>query len=148
MIRDLVETDDSTGLTYLRLSLGIVMFAHGAQKVLGWFGGPGYQRTISIFTNDYQFPQFVALFVIGAEFLGSIALISGCLTRIAALVITVNIAVCAVMNHIPHGFFMNWFGTQRGEGYEYHILVVGIGLALMIKGGGAFSVDRLLSDRL
>lgn len=145
MIRELFETDNTTGFMFLRLSLAVVMFAHGAQKALGLFGGPGLDKTIEMFTSQYHFPMIVPLFVIAAEFLGSIGLVIGLLTRVAALAIAVDIGVCAVLNHIQNGFFMNWFGNQMAEGYEYHILVLGICLALMIKGAGALSVDRLLS---
>ncbi|MGE5892892.1 MAG: DoxX family protein [bacterium] len=145
MFRDLFETDNTTGFLFLRLALGIVMFAHGAQKALGLFGGPGYEKTLELFAAQFHFPAAVTMLVIAAEFLGSIGLILGFLTRLAALGITVNITVCAIMNHLQNGFFMNWFGKQAGEGYEYHILVLGMGLALMIKGAGALSIDRLLS---
>jgi len=147
MFRDLFETDNTTGFMFLRLALGVVMFAHGAQKTLGWFGGAGFDQTVQMFTTQLSFPYPVSVVVIAAEFGGSILLILGLFTRIAALAITVNIAVCAVFNHIQYGFFMNWFGNQRGEGYEYHILVIGIGVALMIKGAGALSFDRLFSRK-
>ena len=145
MLRDLFQTDNTTGFLFLRFSLGIVMFFHGAQKALGWFGGPGYEKTIEIFTTQYGFSAVVAILIIGVEFIGSIGLIIGFLTRLAALGIAVNIGICAIMNHVQHGFFMNWFGKQIGEGYEYHILVVGICFALIVKGAGTLSIDRLLS---
>lgn len=132
---------------FLRLALGAVMFAHGAQKALGWFGGPGFDQSVQTFTTQFHFPYPIAIAIIAAEFGGSILLIIGLLTRIAALAITVNIAICAVFNHIQHGFFMNWFSNQKGEGYEYHILVIGIGIALMIKGAGALSFDRLFTRK-
>jgi len=147
MFRDLFETDNTTGFMFLRLALGAVMFAHGAQKTLGWFGGAGFDQTVQMFSTQLSFPYPVAVAVIAAEFGGSILLIIGLFTRIAALAITVNIGVCGVVNHIQYGFFMNWFGNQKGEGYEYHILVIGIGVALMIKGAGALSFDRLFSRK-
>lgn len=147
MFRDLFETDNTTGFMFLRLALGAVMFAHGAQKTLGWFGGAGFDQTVQMFSTQLSFPYPVAVAVIAAEFGGSILLIIGLFTRIAALAITVNIGVCGVFNHIQYGFFMNWFGNQKGEGYEYHILVIGIGVALMIKGAGALSFDRLFSRK-
>lgn len=147
MLRDLFDTDNTTGFMFLRIALGAVMFAHGAQKALGWFGGAGFDQTIQMFSTQLNFPSPVAMAIIAAEFGGSILLIIGFLTRLAALAITVNIGVCAILNHIQNGFFMNWFSNQKGEGYEYHILVIGIGVALMIKGAGALSFDRLFTRK-
>lgn len=143
MLRELFRTDNTTGFLFLRFSLGIVIFFHGAQKALGWFGGPGYQKTLEIFTAQYGFPAVLVILIIAVEFLGSIGLMAGFLTRPAAAGIAVNIGICAYMNHLQHGFFMNWFGKQQGEGYEYHILVIGMCLALIVKGAGALSIDRL-----
>ncbi|GBE00432.1 putative oxidoreductase MhqP [bacterium BMS3Abin07] len=147
MFREIFQTDNTTGFMFLRLSLGIVMFFHGAQKALGWFGGPGYEKTISIFTSQYGFPFVIAVLIIAIEFIGSIGLIVGFFTRIAAVAIAINIGVCAYLNHLQNGFFMNWFGKQAGEGYEYHILVLGICFALIVKGAGALSFDRLFSRK-
>ena len=145
MFREIIQTDNTTGFMFLRLSLGIVMFFHGAQKLLGWFGGPGYEKTVEIFTTNYGFPVAIAILIIFTEFIGSIGLFVGLFTRVAAVAIAVNIGVCAFMNHIQYGFFMNWLGKQAGEGYEYHILVLGICFALIVKGAGALSLDRLFS---
>jgi putative oxidoreductase len=147
MFRELFQTDNTTGFMFLRLSLGIIMFFHGAQKLLGWFGGPGYEKTVEIFTINYGFPSVIAILVIVVEFFGSIGLIVGLLTRVAAMAIAIEIGICAYMNHLQNGFFMNWFGKQAGEGYEYHILVIGICFALIVKGAGALSFDRILSRK-
>ncbi len=147
MFREIFQTDNTTGFMFLRLSLGIVMFFHGSQKLLGWFGGPGYEKTVEIFTTNYSFPAAIAILIIVTEFIGSIGLFVGLFTRVAAMAIAVNIGVCAFINHLQHGFFMNWFGKQAGEGYEYHILVLGICFALIVKGAGALSFDRLFSHK-
>ncbi|MDH4231829.1 MAG: DoxX family protein [Nitrospirota bacterium] len=147
MIRDFLKTDDTTAALVLRLTLGCVMFAHGAQKVLGWYGGPGVEKTLHLFSSSMGFPPPLTLLVMATEFLGSIALITGFLTRLSALAIAVNLGTCAYMNHLKHGFFMNWFGHQKGEGFEFHILVIGIAFALMITGGGVFSLDRSLTGQ-
>jgi putative oxidoreductase len=146
-MKTLLKTTDSVSLLVVRLALGIVMFPHGAQKVLGWFGGPGYSKTIEIFTVNYGFNTPLVLLLMAIEFLGSIGLIAGFFTRLSALGIGGAMAICAVMNHIQNGFFMNWFGNQKGEGIEFHILVAGISLALFIKGGGLFSMDRALARK-
>ena len=145
MLKSLLKTDDNTASLVLRLTLGCVIFAHGAQKVLGWYGGPGAEKTLQIFSAAMGFPPPLTLLVMATEFLGSIALILGFFTRISAFAIAVNIGACALMNHLKNGFFMNWFGQQKGEGFEFHILVVGISLSLMITGGGIFSFDRGLT---
>ena len=145
MIRRIYATDDSTATAILRLVLGVVFFAHGAQKMLGWFGGFGFAGTMSFFTGMAHIPAPLAFFAISAEFFGGIGLIFGFLTRIAALGIGVNMLVAILMVHLPFGFFMNWTGTQKGEGFEFHLLVLAIVAFLVIQGAGAFSMDRVLS---
>ena len=145
MIRRLYTTDDSTATSILRLVLGIVFFAHGAQKMLGWFGGFGFAGTMGFFTSMAHIPTPLAFLAIAAEFFGGIGLILGILTRIAAFGIGVNMLVAIMIEHRAFGFFMNWTGTQKGEGYEFHLLVLAMVAYLMIRGAGAFSVDRLLT---
>jgi len=145
MIKYLLNTDDRAVPLVLRLTLGCVIFAHGAQKVLGWYGGPGAVKTLQIFSTVPGFSPPLTLLVMATEFLGSIALLLGFFTRLSALAIAVNIGICAYMNHLKNGFFMNWFGQQKGEGFEFHILVIGLAFALMITGGGIFSFDRGLT---
>ncbi|MFO0751879.1 MAG: DoxX family protein, partial [Thermodesulfovibrionales bacterium] len=125
--------------------LGIVFFPHGAQKVLGWFGGGGFSGTMGFFTGTLGIPAVFALLAILSEFLGSLGLLTGFLTRIAAFGIACNMVVAVFMLHLQNGFFMNWFGNQKGEGFEYHLLVVAITIVLMIRGGGRWSVDGLLA---
>jgi putative oxidoreductase len=145
MLRKLTATDDATATTILRLVLGIVFFAHGAQKMLGWFGGYGFTGTMGYFTGMMHIPAFFAFLAIAAEFFGGLGLILGLLTRVAAFGIAVNMLVAIVTVHSQFGFFANWSGTQKGEGYEYHLLVLAMCAFLMIKGAGAASVDRKLS---
>jgi len=147
MLRKLIATDGAAATTILRLVLGIVFFAHGAQKMLGWFGGYGFTGTMGFFTGTMHIPAFFAFLAIAAEFFGGLGLILGLLTRVAAFGIAVNMLVAIVTVHSQFGFFANWMGTQKGEGYEYHLLVLAICTALMIKGGGAASVDRTLAAR-
>jgi putative oxidoreductase len=147
MLRVLLKTDNSVALFFSRLALGIVMFPHGAQKMLGWYGGSGYEKTIELFTTKMNFPLGLVIVFLIAEFVGSICLIAGFFTRVFAFAIGASLALCAYMNHLKNGFFMNWFGTQSGEGFEFHILAVGIALALVIGGGGAFSLDRAFAGK-
>jgi putative oxidoreductase len=145
MIRRIYATDDSAATAILRLVLGIVFFAHGAQKMLGWFGGFGFAGTMGFFTGMMHIPAPLAFLAIAAEFFGGIGLILGFLTRIAAFGIGVNMLVAIMTVHHNFGFFMNWTGTQKGEGFEFHLLVLAMVALLMIRGGGAFSIDRLLT---
>src|SRR5215472_9492362 len=147
MFRKLVATDNDYATTMLRLVLGLIFFAHGAQKMLGWFGGYGFNGTMGFFTGVMHIPAPFAFLAIAAEFFGSIGLIFGFLTRIAAFGIFTNMLVAIVMVHSQFGLFMNWTGAQKGEGYEYHLLVLAITAFLMIRGAGAASLDRLLSSR-
>ena len=141
MIRRLFATDESAATSILRLVLGVVFFAHGAQKMLGWFGGFGFSGTMGFFTGSMHIPAPFAFLAIAAEFFGGLGLIVGFLTRVAAFGIAVNMVVAIAIAHSAYGFFMNWTGTQKGEGFEYHLLVLAMTAFLMIRGAGAFSVD-------
>lgn len=145
MWKKLIGTTDDYSVTVLRLVLGLVMFPHGAQKVLGWFGGYGFSGTYAAFTEQMGIPGAFVVLAFAAEFLGGLGLIAGLLGRVAALGVLSVMAVAAVMVHLPHGLFMNWSGTQGGEGFEFHLLAGAMALAVMIKGSGALSVDRVLS---
>jgi putative oxidoreductase len=144
MIRRLFVTNDDTAAAILRVVLGVVFFAHGAQKMLGWFGGYGFSATMGFFTGAMHIPAPLAFLAIAAEFFGGLGLILGFLTRIAAFGIAVNMAVAIATVHRAFGFFMNWTGKQKGEGFEYHLLVLAITAFLMIRGAGALSVDRAI----
>jgi putative oxidoreductase len=145
MDRKLFATDDSGATAILRLVLGIVIFAHGAQKMLGWFGGFGFSGTMGFFTGMLHVPAPFAFLAIAAEFFGGLGLILGFLTRIAAFGIAVNMVVAISLVHRAFGLFMNWNGTQKGEGFEYHLLVLAITAFLMIRGAGAFSIDHAIA---
>ena len=147
MWKKLFQTNDDTVALVLRLALGIVFFPHGMQKLFGWFGGYGFEGTMGFFTAKIGIPAVFAFLAIMAEGLGSLGLIAGLGTRVAAFGISVNMAVAVLMLHLQNGFFMNWFGNQKGEGYEYHLLVIGIGIALMITGGGKWSLDGMIAKR-
>jgi putative oxidoreductase len=147
MLLKLLATDNDIATTILRLVVGVVFFAHGAQKMLGWFGGYGYKGTMGFFTGTLHIPALFAFLAIAAEFFGGLGLIVGLLTRVAAFGIFANMVVAVLMLHRQFGFFMNWSGTQKGEGYEYHLLALAATAFLMIHGAGAASVDRLLASR-
>jgi putative oxidoreductase len=147
MFRKLIATDNDIATTVLRLVLGVVFFAHGAQKMLGWFGGYGFSGTMGFFTGVMHIPPPFAFLAIAAEFFGGLGLIFGLLTRVAAFGIFCNMIVAVAMIHHQFGFFMNWAGTQKGEGYEFHLLALAALVFLMTRGAGAASVDRMLYSR-
>ena len=142
MIRTICATDDSTATTILRLVLREVFFAQAAQKMLGGFG---FAATMAMFTGMMHIPAPLAFLAIAAEFFSGLGLILGCLTRVAAFGIGINMLVTMVTVHGTFGLFMYWTGTQQGEGFEYHLLVLAMVAFLMIRGAGAFSVDRALT---
>src|ERR1700740_2770816 len=145
MFRKLINTTDDSVITILRLVAGIVFFAHGAQKTLGWFGGYGFSGTMGFFTNAMHIPAPFAFLAICAEFLGGIGLLVGLLGRVAAFGIACDMLVAVLLVHRHFGLFANWAGNQKGEGFEYHLLALAIAFAIMIKGSGAFSVDGAFS---
>jgi putative oxidoreductase len=145
MFRKLVSTSNDFAVTLPRLVMGVVFFAHGAQKMLGWFGGDGFKGTMGFFTQTMHIPAPFAVLAICAEFLGGLGLIVGLLGRVAAFGITCNMVVAVFTVHIGNGFFMNWTGNQKGEGYEYHLLAIAVALVIIVKGSGALSIDRALS---
>jgi len=146
MIRKLVVTDNDSATTILRLVLGVIFFAHGAQKLLGWFGGYGFTGTMGFFTGVLHIPAVFAFLAIAAEFFGGLGLIFGLFTRVASLGVFCNMIVAIAMVHGRFGFWMNWTGAQKGEGYEYHLLLLAASAFLVIRGAGAASLDRLLSS--
>ena len=143
----LLRTDGGVAALILRIILAVVIFLHGAQKVLGWFGGHGFKGTMKSFTGS-GIPTPLAVLAVAAEFLGPLGLAVGFLTRVAAFGIACVMVVAMVKVHWQYGFFMNWFGNQKGEGIEYHLLAFGVAIALMITGGGAWSFDGLLTATL
>jgi putative oxidoreductase len=144
MVKKILDTNEDYTIAAIRLVFGVVFFAHGAQKALAWFGGDGFNKTVDLF-QQMGIPTALAVLAIAAEFLGGLGLMIGLLARIAALGIIINMTVAIFMVHSKVGFFMNWLGNQKGEGFEYHLLAIALGLLLVVKGAGAFSIDRLLA---
>lgn len=147
MLRKLIQTDDDPVSLVLRLALAIVFFPHGAQKVLGWFGGGGLGGTIAFFSQNLGIPAPVTVLVATAEFFGALGLLLGLLTRVGAAGIGLVMLGAVYLIHWNFGFFMNWTGMQAGEGFEFHILALGLAVALLLKGGGRWSVDGILQKR-
>lgn len=148
MINRMLYTESNWGGLIARLTLGIVLFPHGAQKMLGWFGGYGFNGTMDAFTSQMGLPWIVAFAVILIEFIGSISLILGFASRLWALAFAGLFAGIIYTNHLEHGFFMNWFGNQAGEGYEYALLIIGIALAVLINGSGKYALDSQIVKTL
>lgn len=146
--RYVLGTDGDPGALIARLALAGVFFPHGAQKVLGWFGGYGLSGTYGFFTQQMGIPAPFALAAIFTEFLAPIALVLGIGSRLAALGIAAIMVVATLTVHLPHGFFMNWAGNQQGEGFEYHLLALALALVVVVKGGGLGALDAKLAKRL
>ena len=147
MFGKLLSTQDDVAPLVMRVMLGVVFFPHGAQKVLGWFGGHGLNGTLDFFTQTMGISLVFAVLVIVAEFLGALGLIVGFLTRVAAFGVASVMTGAIIMVHFKHGFFMNWAGKQAGEGFEYHLLAIALAVALMFTGGGKASIDSFLSRK-
>ncbi len=143
----LFKTTNSYAPLIIRITLGLVIFPHGAQKLLGWFGGYGFSGTMGYFTETMGLPWLISFLVILLESIGAIALIAGVATRIMAALYLVLALGIVFTSHAQHGFFMNWFGTQQGEGYEYFIFWIGMAISLVYSGGGRYSIDGKISLR-
>ena len=137
-----VTSKDYTGLI-IRMTLGAVMFPHGAQKMLGWFGGSGFSKEVELL-QQLDIPWLVAVMVILIEFFGAISLMVGFASRLWSIAIGVLFIGIIFMEHLQYGFFMNWFGDQAGEGFEYHLLVIGLCVALLVQGSGKYALDSLI----
>ncbi len=144
MLEWLVGTHGDVVPLVLRLTLAVVMFAHGAQKALGWFGGSGLRATLDLLRKS-GVPSPVAVLAIMAEFLGPLGIAVGLLTRVAALGIAAVMLGAILTVHRQHGFFMNWYGNAQGEGFEYHVLVIGLAVALVLNGAGVWSLDAVIA---
>lgn len=145
MLKRLLDTREDWVALLLRVTLGVVIFPHGAQKLLGWFGGFGFSATLGYFDQALGIPAFLALLVILFEFVGALALIFGVFSRVAAAGIA-GIMLGAIFKvHLANGFFMDWSGSQGGHGFEYHLLALALAAAILIKGSGALSLDRKLA---
>jgi putative oxidoreductase len=145
MLQRLIRTSDNTPALVLRLALGLMMLAHGSQKLFGWFGGYGWDGTMGFLTDQIGLSAPLAALLIVGEFAAGLGLIVGLLGRVAALG-TLAIMLGAVFTaHLPNGFFMNWSGTQKGEGIELHILAIAMAVAVALQGSGALSIDQALT---
>ena len=141
MLDRLMATRDDWSLMLLRLATGIMILPHGLQKAFGMFGGGGISGTVEFLNGGLHIPVLLVYLAIAAEILGGVGLILGVLTRVAAFAVLCNMVIGVLMVHLPNGFFMNWSGTQKGEGVEFHLLAVSILLVIMVRGAGAFSID-------
>ena len=148
MIESLTSTHADWIVGIARIVLGIIFFGHGAQKMLGWYGGPGLASSMRTFTEHLHLPSTLALLVIAGEFFGGIGLIVGLFVRIAAVVIALTMVGAIVTVHFRFGLFLNWFGSKEGHGIEYHLLAITLALVVVVKGAGAFSLDRFVHEHV
>lgn len=143
-MKSLFATSDDYTLALARLVLGIIFLVHGGQLALGWFHGYGYHASMHFF-ESIGIPALFASVAIMTQFFGAFGLLLGFLTRLSAFGIAVVMLVAIIKVHMAVGFFMNWYGAQKGEGYEYHLLAIVICILLMVKGAGALSIDRAIA---
>jgi len=146
-MKKIFQTNESNISTIIRIVLGLIIFPHGAQKMLGWFGGYGFNGTMGFLTGTAGLPWIIAFLVIAIEFFGAIALIVGFATRIVAVGIISLFTGIIATSHLQNGFFMNWYGNLKGEGYEFHLLIIGMAIALLVSGAGKWSVDYALQKK-
>ena len=144
----LVDTRPWIGPALARVGLGVVMFPHGAQKLFGWFGGQGFTASVEGMHKHMGIPAPLAVISILTESIGALMLVTGTFTRLAALGMAIDMLVALFVAHAQVGFFMNWFGQQKGEGFEYHILAIALGLTVLALGGGLASIDRAIARAL
>jgi putative oxidoreductase len=147
-LRVILETSPDWVPALQRVTLGGVILAHGAQKALGWFGGGGVSATLAFFRDVLHLPSPIGLFVIASDFVGSLMLLTGAFTRASALAAGAVMLGAIFSVHAANGFFMNWFGTQAGEGFEFHLLALALAAALIARGGGRASLDRYWAEKL
>lgn len=145
LVKTLLTTHPNIGFSMARLTLGVVIFPHGAQSLLGLFGGYGYTATMESLTTQMGLPSIVAFSVIMIEFFGSISLVLGFFSRFWATALVGMFTGIIITTQLEHGFFMNWFGNQAGEGYEYSLLIIGLALSVTVNGSGKWSIDGLIS---
>ena len=146
-MKKIFQTNESNASTIIRIVLGLILFPHGAQKMLGWFGGYGFNGTMGFLTGTAGLPWIMAFLVIAIEFFGAIALIVGFATRIVAVGIISLFTGIIATSHLQNGFFMNWYGNLKGEGYEFHLLIIGMAVALLVSGAEKWSVDYALQEK-
>ena len=143
----ILATHDTWSLTILRIFLGLIMWPHGAQKLLGWFGGAGPAAFMQSFEKVSGLPGWLGWFVIIIEAVGAICLMLGFWVRLWGLAFIGLFVGIILAIHLPYGFFMNWGGNQAGEGYEYHLLVIGMAWALAVGGAGKLSIDQTMANQ-
>jgi len=147
LVKQLSKSNPNIGFSIARWTLALVIFPHGAQKLLGLFGGYGYSATMESLNTQMGLPSIVAFLVIMIEFFGSISLVLGFLSRFWAIALMGMFTGIIITTQLEHGFFMNWFGNQAGEGYEYSLLIIGLALSVVIDGSGKWSIDSLISKQ-
>ena len=146
-MKKIFATNENPSATIIRIVLGLILFPHGAQKLLGWFGGYGFDGTMGYLTGSLGLPWIIGFLVIIIEFFGALALIFGFATRLVSIGLIALFAGIVFTGHLDNGFFMNWNGQQKGEGYEYHLLVIGMALSLLVSGAGKWSADYAIQRR-
>ena len=138
-----LNTSDIT-LLLTRIFVGGIVFAHGAQKVFGWFAGYGFHATTDYFVETIGLPYVIAVLIILAESIGMIVLALGLFSRILSASVILIMLGAIFTEHGQFGFFMNWSGSQAGEGFEFHLAIIALATVIMLQGAGFYSLDSYL----
>src|SRR6266446_4494653 len=146
MKNNIFKTNNDWAGLVTRLTIGLILFPHGAQKMLGAFGGYGFSATMRFFTGMLHLPWLLGFLVIIIEFIGSLSLIAGFASRLWSVLVIIEMLGAVITTHLNNGFFMNWAGNQKGEGYEFHLLMIGLALVTLINGSGKFSADEKIAN--
>lgn len=147
-MKDLLFTTKNEWVGFItRVTVGLIILPHGLQKLFGMFGGYGFDGTMGFFTNTMHLPWIIGFTVIMIESFGALSLILGFASRLWSSLMIALMVGAITTSHLQNGFFMNWFGSQKGEGYEYHLLVIGLALATLVVGSGKYSIDRLITKK-
>ncbi len=142
----LFGTVPSWALTIMRVILGVIFFAHGSQKLFGWFEGQGLRATIGYFKKALEIPPALTVLAAVTECFGGLAMLVGFLVRPAALGLIVVMLVAIAKVHWPHGFFMSWaLEPGKGHGVEMNLALIGMALTILEAGAGALSIDAAIT---
>jgi len=145
IINSLAKTNpNNSNALIARIFLFVVMFPHGAQKLFGWFGGYGWKGTMDYLISVTGTPAFILTIVFLTESIGMVLLLLGLGTRLISGLLIIAMAGAVFVGGHTQYFFMNWFGNQTIEGFEFHLLVIGLALITLLSGGGKLALDYKL----
>jgi putative oxidoreductase len=148
MFKKIFKTSESDLISlFLRIVLAIEIFPHGMAKLVGWYGGDGFEQTMKYFTDVVGLPYPLSFIIIIVESFGTLLLVTGLGVRIISALLAFIMMGAVLLEHGKFGFLMNWSGQQQGEGFQFHLLIFSIAICLLAKGAGKWSFDAALNKR-